>query len=101
MTAVGEDKPMNAENSAVLVAGAHDQEPATKLESLRKQFVRYGCGPVKFTGTDDALYERRLVFDHVIDPKEAGLREQFEALSWALRDVLAQQWLKTQQHHAR
>ena len=22
---------------------------------------RYGCGPVTFTGADDALYERRLV----------------------------------------
>src|SRR4051795_1551674 len=92
---------MNAEDSAVRVAGADPQEGAGELEALRKQFVRYGCGPVKFTGTDDALYERRLAFDHVIDPQEAGPREQFEALSWALRDVLAQQWLKTQQHHAR
>src|SRR4051794_19809377 len=59
----------------------------------------YGCGPVAFTGAEDALYERRLVFDHVVDPKDAGPREQFEALSSALRDVLAQRWVKTQRHH--
>ncbi len=59
----------------------------------------YGCGPVKLTGADDALYERRLIFDHIIAVTEAGAREQFEAISWALRDVLAQRWLRTRQHH--
>ena len=24
---------------------------------------RYGCGPVRFTGTQDALYERHLLFE--------------------------------------
>lgn len=62
---------------------------------------QYGCGPVKFTGTDDALYERRLLFDHVLDPQDAGPREQFEAVSWALRDVLAQRWVKTLKHYDR
>jgi starch phosphorylase len=62
---------------------------------------QYGCGPVSFTGTDDALFERRLVFDHVIDASEAGPREQFEALSSAIRDVLAQRWVKTNQHYDR
>lgn len=56
---------------------------------------------MKFTGTDDALFERRLVLDHVIDPKEAGPREQFEALAGAIRDVLAQRWLKTAQSYDR
>ncbi|MBX9579109.1 MAG: glycogen/starch/alpha-glucan family phosphorylase, partial [Gemmataceae bacterium] len=61
----------------------------------------YGCGPVPFTGGNDALYERRLVFDHVVDPADATRREQFEALSSALRDVLAQRWVKTARHHDR
>ena len=52
-----------------------------KHDDLKELLIRYGCGPVKFTGTDDALFERRLVLDHVIDPKEAGPREQFEALA--------------------
>ncbi|HVL13788.1 MAG TPA: glycogen/starch/alpha-glucan family phosphorylase, partial [Gemmata sp.] len=60
---------------------------------------QYGCGPVAFTGADDALFERRLVFDHVIDPGKAGPREQFEALSSAIRDVLAQRWVKTTRHY--
>src|SRR5262249_21739851 len=68
-------------------------------DGVTKLLDRYGCGPVKFTGTDDALYERRLVLDHVIDPQDADPRDQFEGLAWALRDVLAQRWLKTQQHH--
>ena len=29
---------------------------------------QYGCGPVQFTGTGDALYERHLLFDNVVDP---------------------------------
>ena len=73
--------------------------PGTAADGVAKLLDHYGCGPVRFTGTDDALYERRLAFDHVIDPKDAGPREQFEALSWALRDILAQRWLRTQKHH--
>ncbi|WP_010582113.1 glycogen/starch/alpha-glucan phosphorylase [Schlesneria paludicola] len=61
----------------------------------------YGCGPVTFTGTSDALFERRLVLDHVIDPKAAPPREQFEAFAGAVRDVLAQRWLKTSQTYDR
>src|SRR5690349_433966 len=63
--------------------------------------IRYGCGPVKLTGTDDALYERRLVFDHVVGPEEAGPREQFEAVAAAIRDVLSQRWVRTQQEYDR
>src|SRR5689334_2614529 len=70
-------------------------------DGVAKLLRHFGCGPVAFTGADDALFERRLVLDHVIDPKEAGPREQFEALSAAVRDVLAQRWVKTRQHHDR
>ncbi len=63
--------------------------------------ARYGCGPVKFTGGDDALYERRLVFDHVVDPKDAGPRQQFEAVASAVRDVLSQRWVRTAQEYDR
>lgn len=63
--------------------------------------ARYGCGPVAFTGADNALYERRLVFDHVIAPEEAGPREQFEAVAAAIRDVLSQRWVRTQREYDR
>ena len=53
-----------------------DSAPTTTMESdtpsrLQRQ---YGCGPVQFTGTADALYERHLIFDNVIKPATAGPR---------------------------
>jgi starch phosphorylase len=47
------------------------------------------------------MYERRLVFDHVLDPKDAGPRDQFEAVATAIRDVLSQRWVRTQQEYDR
>ena len=38
-----------------------------------------GTGPIQFTGTDDALYERHLIFDNVVDATALGPRERFEA----------------------
>jgi starch phosphorylase len=35
----------------------------TGSTELSKLIEQYGCGPVQFTGTSDALYERHLVFD--------------------------------------
>jgi hypothetical protein len=29
---------------------------------------RYGCGPVQFSGKDNALYERHLIFDNILEP---------------------------------
>ena len=77
------------------------QAAGPKDDGLGDLLTRYGCGPVPFTGTDDALYERRLVFDHVVDPKDAGPREQFEAVAAAVRDVLSQRWVRTQQEYDR
>src|SRR5512134_1050260 len=62
---------------------------------------RYGCGPVKFTGTTDALYERHLLFDGVVAPASAGPREKFEALARSVRDVLSQRWVRTEETYAR
>src|SRR5262245_21817916 len=67
----------------------------------RDLLALYGCGPAKFTGTDEALYERRLVFDHIVDPGDAQPREQFEAVAAAIRDVLSQRWIRTQQKYDR
>jgi len=69
-----------------------------RLEELRK---KYGCGPVQFYGTDDALYERHLVFDDVINPEEATPREQFEAVARSIRDIISQRWLLTEKTYAR
>jgi starch phosphorylase len=58
---------------------------------------RYNCGPVKFTGNDNALYERHLTFDQIIPVKNASARTQFEAVAHSVRDVLSQRWLKTEE----
>ena len=57
---------------------------------------RYGCGPVQFAGTSDALYERHLLFDIGLDPGEATPRDRFEALARSVRDILSQRWLLTE-----
>ena len=61
---------------------------------------QYGVGPIQFSGTNDALYERHLTFDNVVDVKKASLREQFEAAAHAVRDVLSQRWLLTENTYA-
>src|SRR5213594_3861695 len=62
---------------------------------------RYGCGPVHFSGAGDGLFERHLVFDSVLDPSAAGARERFEAFARAVRDVLSQRWVRTEQTYER
>ncbi len=39
---------------------------------MSKLLQQYGCGPIQFTGTDNAFYERHLVFDNVIELMAAG-----------------------------
>ena len=56
---------------------------------------QYGCGPIPFVGSENAFYERHLVFDRAIDPKVATARERFEAFSHSIRDILAQRWVLT------
>ena len=71
---------------------------SNELSSLIEQ---YGCGPVQFTGTNDALYERHLVFDNVMDAAAIGARERFEALAHSVRDVLSQRWIRTEETYDR
>src|ERR1700736_5057116 len=62
---------------------------------------QYGCGPIRFSGHSDALYERHLLFDDVIDPSAARAREQFEAAARSVRDVLSQRWVQTERTYNR
>lgn len=66
--------------------------------SLLKQ---YGCGPIQFTGAENALYERHLLFDHVVKVKAANVREGYEAFARSVRDVLSQRWIHTQDTYDR
>src|SRR6516165_6932769 len=74
---------------------------APESNELSKLIQRYGCGPVQFTGTNDALYERHLVFDNVMDAAAIGNRERFEALAHSMRDVLSQRWIRTEETYDR
>ena len=83
-------KSMEIQHSTKVVPMA-----TTKAANIGKVLQSYGMGGVPFAGTEDALYDRHLVFDRAIDPKVASTRERFEAISHAVRDILAQRWVRT------
>jgi starch phosphorylase len=68
------------------------------IAALRRQ---YSCGPVELAGSADALYDRHLLFDNVVDPAHAGARERYEALARSIRDILSQRWVRTEQTYER
>ena len=71
---------------------------SSQIPELLRQ---YGCGPIPFVGTENAFYERHLVFDRVIDPEVATARERFEAFAHSIRDILAQRWVLTKKTYER
>jgi starch phosphorylase len=69
------------------------------MDKLRGQ---YGCGPIQFTGTPaDALVERHLLFDDIIDPDAVGPRQLYDAVARSVRDVLSQRWVLTEKTYER
>jgi glycogen phosphorylase len=69
---------------------------STKSDEPSKLHDQYGCGPVQFTGAYNALYERHLVFDNVMEATTLGARERFEAIARSVRDILSQRWINTE-----
>jgi len=69
-----------------------------RISELLRQ---YGCGPIPFVGTENAFYERHLIFDRVIDSEVATARERFEAFARSVRDILAQRWVLTKKTYER
>src|SRR5215468_337545 len=78
---------------------ASGRPPGASAEMARL-LGQYG-GSVELTGTDDALYERHVVFDNVMDPVAVGARERYEAVARSVRDVLSQRWVRTENTYAR
>lgn len=64
---------------------------------MAKRRGQYGCGPVQFSGTDEALCERHLIFDNVVKPSTVTDRERLEAVAHSVRDVLAQRGGRTEE----
>ena len=68
------------------------------IATLRSQ---YGWTLLDLAGTPNALYERHLTFDNVVDVAAVGARERFEAFAHSVRDMLSQRWIKTENTYAR
>ncbi len=75
--------------------------PSSESNTIARLRSQYGYGPIQLTGTENALYERHLVFDNVVDLAAAGPRERFEALAHSVRDILSQRWIETENTYAR
>ncbi len=73
----------------------------TESVEVAKLLEQYGCGPIEFTGTANALYERHLTFDHVLALSDAGPRERYDAVARSIRDVLSQRWVLTEKTYDR
>ena len=69
---------------------------STSLKAEPDLLEQYGCGPIRFSGTTDGLYERHLLFDDVVAPAAAGAHERFKAVARSVRDVLSQRWILTE-----
>ncbi|MBX3733531.1 MAG: glycogen/starch/alpha-glucan phosphorylase [Verrucomicrobiae bacterium] len=74
------------------------ESPPSTVAALLDQ---YGCGPIRFHGNENALYERHVLFDHVVAPEAASERTRFEAVAASIRDVLAQRWVRTEETYRR
>ena len=71
-------KSARVENKANVV-------PIESASAITKLIQQYGCGPVQFSGSNDALYERHLIFDNVVSSTAATSRMRYEAAAQAIR----------------
>ena len=78
-------------------------EPPVQVssEDVSKLIHQYGCGPIRFAGTDEGLYERHLLFDNVVDLSASCARDRFEAFARSVRDLLSQRWILTEKTYDR
>ncbi len=70
-------------------------------DTVSKLVAQYVSEPTTFTGTEEALYERHLLFDNIVDPESISLRERFEAVARSVRDLFSQRWIRTEQSYDR
>ncbi len=88
-------------NRAVRSSSAAIIPMSASATNVSEALQGHGYGAMPFIGTENALYERHLVFDRAIDPNIASGRERFEAFSRSVRDVLAQRWVLTKNTYER
>ena len=61
----------------------------------------YAISAALFSGAPDALYERHLKYDNIVEPETANTRERYKAAARAVRDILSDRWLRTHKTYAR
>ena len=69
---------------------------ATNVSAKPEQPALHEFGSVPFSGRPDALFERHLLSDAVVEPSTAYDRQRFEALARSVRDLLSRRWIETQ-----
>src|SRR5215472_12850259 len=74
---------------------------ASDSSAISRLLDHTGCGPVRFAGAHDGLYERHLLFDNVVDPAAVDSRQRFEAFARSVRDILSQRWALTESTYQR
>ncbi len=77
------------------------QQASGKSAESGQLLQQYGVGSTRFAGAPDALYERHLKFDNVVEPESADARERFEAAARSVRDILSERWLRTDETYFR
>jgi starch phosphorylase len=73
------------------------QAPSDAAAALKN----YAINAALFAGAPDALYERHLKYDNIVEPETANTRERYKAASRAVRDILSDRWLRTNKTYAR
>ncbi|MDE1994390.1 MAG: glycogen/starch/alpha-glucan phosphorylase [Rhizobiaceae bacterium] len=68
----------------------------TDVGAMREHLHLHDFDAVPFLGRADAMFERHLLSDALVEPSTAYERQRFEALARSVRDILAQRWIKTQ-----
>jgi starch phosphorylase len=61
----------------------------------------YAVSAALFAGAPDALYERHLKYDNIVEPETANTRERYKSAARAIRDILSDRWLRTNKTYAR
>jgi starch phosphorylase len=73
----------------------------TKPQRVFDLLQQYEIGLVPLPRKAVDSFRRHLVFDHMVDPEKASMRQRFQAVSRSIRDLLAQRWLKTKDTYYR
>jgi hypothetical protein len=89
---------MNGVQELDRAAEAASAQASPNAAALMK---RYAVSAALLAGAPDALYERHLKYDNIVEPETANTRERYKAAARAVRDILSDRWLRTNKTYAR